>query len=382
MAIPQWEVGTKPLDGGGGPPQQPPSVTLVSTTDLVSPSSGEWYGRSALKTVDGIKVWCYREGTGHSSDDGCIHIRFSDDEGATWSDPDKDLEGNAVTGFPAFPPGSTYPAFGLEPGEPWLYVAPNGDLLLHTWLVHYGMTHLGSWQLRSTDGGLTWGEWEQINFVGLDASIQNNIFSTDDDFTYNGVIYAAARIYTDTTEATAKNIFIKSEDNGTTWQYVSDICSFTDNCQEVGLVYVGNNTIRAVLRRNANDGIRLTKSTNMGQSWAQLSNENAIMTPSGRHRIYTLAQLRGEANWWTDKNLLMCGFKFETPGQSMGRINCVWTSGDSGYSWSAPTLLDISYEDAGYGDLYYNANTGHYYYISYRGTQAEAKITQYEMTVS
>lgn len=352
-----------------------PSVTVTSTATIAS-AAGQWFGRAAVKVLDGVVVLAYYEATHHAANDGELHIRFSDDYGATWSDEDEYLDGSAVTGFPMNPPDADA---GEDAGEPWLMIAPNGDLLLHMWRVDYGVTANGSYQSRSTDGGRTWSTPAAIAFEGTTADLL--IFSTDDDFIYNGVLYAGAREYDDATPTNCKNILIKTEDNGTTWTKVSDISNFTTDTIEVGLEYLGNSTIIAVLRDLNNTYTYKTTSADMGATWAALTDVTATLEASGRHRIYTRSHLRGGENWWQDPVLIMVGFQLMSPGSSQQRRNCIWISQDAGATWTGPEYLDDQSEDAGYGDVFYDPDNNRYVVINYQGALAEATLEQYNLTI-
>ncbi|HJY98180.1 MAG TPA: sialidase family protein [Patescibacteria group bacterium] len=354
------------------------SLNVDSVSTLRS-ATNEWYGRAAVKVKNGVVICCYRHGSHHAVNDGELHIKFSSDYGATWTAEDTFTDSSAVSGFPMNP--STLNA-GEDAGEPWLYLAPNGDLVLHMWRVDYNVSGNGTYQSRSTDGGKTWSTSAQVDFTGIANDSQ--VFATDDDFVYNSVIYAGARIH-DADQNPSESILIKSSDNGTTWEKVSTICANNEGAGgtgawEVGLEYLGNNTIIAELRMQDLTRAYQRVSTDMGATWGALTEMTSQIGIAGRQRVYTRTHLKGESNWWTDRYLIMTGFIHTTAGSSQGRINCIWFSTDAGTTWSNPKRIDVSYEDGGYGDIFYNANTGKYVVISYRGTQAEASLIQYNLT--
>ena len=314
----------------------------------------------------------YYESSAHSVNDGALHVRFSDDYGDTWSDEDKNLAGGAVTGFPMNPPDA---GAGEDAGEPWLMVAPNGDLLIHMWRVDYGVTANGTYQSRSEDGGLTWGTPAVVDFDGIADDAK--VFSTDDNFVSGTVIYAGARQYDDAVPTNCRNIFIKSTDNGATWTYISDISSFTPDTIEVGLEYLGDNNVIAMLRDLAHTASYKAVSSDMGATWGALTNVTGTVGIAGRQRVYTLAHLRGEASWWTDTNLIMVGFVHQVSGNTWSRRNCYWTSADAGANWSGPNYIDAIGEDSGYGDIFYRPSDEKYVIVSNYGTSLEADLVQY-----
>lgn len=100
---------------------------------------------------------------------GVLHARFSTDGGRTWSKEDHCHDGTPVAGFPAFPPGAEPTSGRFEPGEPWTYLAPNGDLVVHSLKDNFNARRWqGTWQMRSHDGGRTWSEFEKIDFEDIE----------------------------------------------------------------------------------------------------------------------------------------------------------------------------------------------------------------------
>lgn len=345
----------------------------VDATSTISSGAGatDWHGRAAIKRRgDGVLVLVYRVASAHDATDGALHIRFSNDNGATWTAADTKIGGGAVSGFPM------NPAVGAEPVEPWLYLAPNGNLVLHMWRVD-GVSD-GTYQSTSTDGGATWGAAARVDFGGIVDD--SKVFATDDDFVLNGVIYAAARVQPSATSRYI--IFIKSTDNGATWSYVSDISPLASFTHEIGLEYVGDNTIVGVMRTGSNNRTYQVKSTDLGLSWSPLLDVSNTVGVSGRHRIYTLAHLRGEANWWADAALIMVGFVLTDPGNSHPRRPAVWLSPDRGAHWSGPHYLAASSEDGGYGDVFYDAGNDQWVVVTYYGLIADADLNQYRLSIA
>ena len=352
----------------------------VDSSATIASQSGQWFGRASMKVRSGVVVLVYREGSHHAVNDGELHIRFSTDYGATWTAEDTFTNGSAVTGFPMNP--STLSA-GEDAGEPWLYLADNGDLILHMWRVDYGVSQNGTYQSVSTDGGATWSSSAAVAFAS--TTDDANMFSTDDDFVSGGVIYAGARIH-GTTQTPSESCLIKSTDDGATWEKVSTICASNEGAAgtgawEVGLEYLGSNTIIAILRM-----VDLTRaykriSTDMGATWGSLTEITSQVGIAGRVRVYTRAHLKGEASWWDDTTLVMVGYVHQTAGSSTSRRNCIWVSKDAGTTWTLPIYIDVTAEDAGYGDMIWNPTTKRYVVVTYQGTQAEAVLKQYNVRV-
>jgi len=361
----------------------PPTVTVDSSKTIAS-EVGQWFGRATIKRLaSGILVLCYREGPSHSTSGLAeIHIRFSDDNGDTWSDEDKYLDDSPITGFPMNPDPRNEDE---EANSPWLYLAPNGNLILHMWRVSYGVSMNGTYQSVSTDGGETWGATSAIDFDGIADDLKT--FSTNDDFVLDGVIYAIAITYLDLGEDEGQASLIKSEDNGANWAKVSTICDFAEGPEgtgacEGGLEYLGNNKIIAVLRHAGAKATLQRFSDDLGQTWGDLKDWQLAFTVCSRHRVYTRAHLKGEANWWEDPVLIMCGFVHTTYGSGFPRRNAIWVSKNRGAAWFGPYYVDDETGDAGYGDLFYDSTNDQYVLVSYQGTVDEAVLEQYNLTIS
>lgn len=352
-----------------GPPV-PASITVNSTTVVVTgEEESNWFGRPAVEVLaDGTVVMVYKRGPSHSNDGSTeIHIRFSDDYGATWTDEDTDLDGDPVSGLPLTRPVAWGAADDLT--EPWLYLAPNGDLLLHVWRYDWGDTSYGHHQCVSSDGGKTWGALAAITVSG--HAEPECIYSTDDHFVYDGTIYAGCSFK----ESTIREGLISSPDNGASWAFVADVAT---GASEIGIEYVGSNTIIAMLRGSDNLVTWRSKSTDMGATWGTKEHYAYRIPASGRHRIWTEKHLKGEADWWTDPRLIMCGFVFT----ESGRRSCLWFSDDAGVNWSNPCYVDDVYEDGGYGDLFYNPITDEIVFMCYGGLTTKADIIQYNISAN
>lgn len=355
-----------------------PSVAISSTSTIGSGGTADWWGRSSVKRrpSDNALVLVYYRATGHADNDGALHIKFSDDDGATWTAQDTDLNGDAVSGFPMNPPDA---AVGQDAGEPWLYVAPNGDLLIHMWRINYVTDADGSYQSRSTDGGETWTTPAAIDFTGITGD--SLIFSTDDDFVYDRVIYAAARVWDDAAQSGGYTIFIKSTNNGGSWEYVSNITAPGSDTQEVGMEYVGNNRIVAMIRDLGNATTTQATSDDLGATWSTTEVTSTVQA-SGRHRIYTRSHLQGLDGWWKDPVLFMVGFELTEPGNTYPRRNAIWISPDRGTTWDGPHYLDTETEDGGYGDIFFDSANGRYVVVTNHGSVTAASLKQYNLTVT
>jgi hypothetical protein len=374
---------------GGGivVPPFDPSVTVNTTTTLGSGGSPDWWGRASIKRRDdGVLILVYRRGSKHEVNDGALHIKFNP-TGAPgdWTAEDTKIGGGAVSGFPMNPSTLTG---GQDAGEPWLMKAPNGDFLIHMWRVDYGVSVGGTWQTRSTDDGESWDTSALVAF-GHPTDPDTQIFATDDDFVFEGVIYAGARIYNHGADGIpSESILVKSANNGTSWAYVSTIMSDAEGesgfegGQEVGLEYIGNDTIIAMIRDNKHTRSYQRMSTNLGATWGTLTNVTSTVGIAARQRVYTLAHVRGEDEWWTDPYLIMVGFEHQDPGDadSLERRNAVWLSHNRGADWDGPHYLNATTDDGGYGDVFWRGGDA-YTVVSYAGSLAAASLIQYDLTI-
>lgn len=371
--------------GGSGAAEEPdefdPDVTVDSITTLASGGgSANWWGRASIKRrpSDNALVMCFYRASAHNTNDGSLYIRFSNNDGTSWTADNTTLGGIPVSGFPMNPPGGG----GLDAGEPWLMVAPSGDLLLHMWRINYGSSMDGSWQSRSTDGGETWSTPTQIDFGG--QANDDIVFSTDDDFVLDDVIYAGARVYSGGADGNPSSvILIKSDDDGATWDTVSTIMVSSEGSsahggQEVGLEYLGDDTIIAMLRDNEGANSYQRMSDDLGAGWGDLVSVTGTVGIAGRQRVYTKAHLKGEANWWEDPKLIMVGFTHSGTGP---RTNKIWLSPDAGETWVA-TAIDTATDDSGYGDVFYDSTHNQWVVVNYYGSIAAASLKQYNLTIT
>lgn len=348
----------------------------VDSDVLVVPNEGSgnyrWYGRSSMRQLsDGTWVHIYNNAAAHTDTRySQLRIQFSDDYGATWTAKDTDLDGNPVSGFPLYPPNAVPSTDPEGPGEGWLIQCPNGDLLISMWHTNgfaAGAAENGMYQSRSTDNGKTWSAPVAVDIQG--TTRENYIFATDDDFVYAGDIYLAAREYAASAESAGTiNILLKSSDNGATWTKISEMNNGdTHPSIEVGIEYVGNNTIIGILRGVDGTGCYgtwLVKSTDMGATWSTPTAPTNLQV-TGRIRIKTRSHAKGKNNWWQDPVLIAHGHRAPNAPACTPRTLTVYISKDFGETWSAYLDLRVQGFDGGYGDFLWNPNTQQYVTMQY-----------------
>ena len=354
---------------------------------VLAAKPGRFFGRCALQQLkDGTWFLVYHE-TGHHfryepakptpTLSGVLHARFTADNGETWSKENRCLDGTAIKGFPAFPPGAGPGNSDFEPGEPWAYLAPNGDLVVHSLKDNFNTRKWdGTWQMRSSDGGRTWTDLEKIDFAGIEHD--EWIWAIDDHFIHEGVVYMGAReVPMPRFWKGMRNLLVKSADNGHTWELVSYVTTEKGITTEQGIEYLGNNTILCVLNSVVRRHTWLTLSHDMGQTWEPLRDIAAQTGIWSRPRIFTAAHVQNESDWWRDSLVLGASNQRTRPGSSFPRRNCLWLSPDRGRNWQV-LHLDDETEDTGYGDMLYDDKSKRFVAILYHGTSTEAVLNQYK----
>jgi hypothetical protein len=330
-------------------PTPPGEPTINETGDIVFYDGPNWNGRTNVKRMkDGNYILVYMDSTAHHiNTNSRAMVRFSR-EGTYWTEQNTYFDGTAITPFA--PPASG----NSGAGESWTYIAPNGTVIIHTWRCDYNVYNGGTYQWHSNDHGKTWTSDGQVSFAGI--TNQNQVFSTDDDFVYRGVIYAGARQYAPgvlVQDDGIKSMFIKNENNGAVgdWEWVSDITDYvTHPTNEVGLAYVGGSRIVAILRGTPYGSTYRGVSDDFGLSWTITDITSGPFAVSGRHRLKSRAYLQGRIDYWNDPVWICTGF-VATTGEAHPRRNCIWVSKDRCETFSGPLWLDVEGEDGGYNDM-------------------------------
>jgi hypothetical protein len=349
-------------------------------------SGGDWTGRSSLQeAANGVLVAAFREGSDHTVNDGEIFLRFSDDDGDTWTARNVYTDAGAIT-FTGYPNTDTEPADLLGPGEPWIIRMPNDDLCLYCWSADYNTTERGTWMTRSTDNGKTWSSYSQVDWDSATTGVDNDlVFGTDDHYVNpdDGLLYVAARIYSDQSGTSKRIAVYTSSDNGATYDFVSYLSAFTDNCNECGMTYLGSGNTLALLRINDNsETYKVTSSDDWSTPSALTAYSSTLGLVFSRARIYSVDQLIGNADWEDDPRLVVVGFRADNPGASSERTNGLLYSHDQGTSWRF-WPLDVNNFEGGYGDIAYNSARQEIVCHNYTGTAYTAASTyQYNLPLA
>jgi len=324
----------------------------VSQQTLFSGSGSEdWLGRTVF-VDDGSKwVLVYRQAANHCCDTAAVmHIRFSTNEGASWTNADTFTNGSAVTGAP-FSRHSTNAV-----ADPVLMKAPNGDLLLHVGEVNSGGNPMGAYQYRSTDGGATWTDEGLINN-------DTEIYSGQDYTTVDNDLYAIFWKDAGSDGAPYQTLLYKSTDNGITWALVSPIT--TSGTDEGGIEYVGSNTLLVVLRDTPASKTYQRISTDLGQTWGTQTDISSSVGVLQRPRMRIFSD---------EPNRVYLYGRDQLAGND---YTVLYYTDNNGSTWSLKFYPDTtSYADTGYSDVLKQTD-GDFYMLSYGGTSGTSSIKEY-----
>lgn len=228
-----------------------PQFTLVSSEplDLALPGD-DWAGRVVVWLLaNGTLVMWHRSSKGHADDPtATCCIRFSTDDGNTWSDANTFTDGEPVSGMPIM----AHEGFTLQGIQGCQ--APGGPLLTTINEKDAG----GTWLYRSTDNGASWSVVTQ--FGGLIGA---------DPFMVKGSrVYMPVRSYetADGSHPHEQEVWV-SDDNGLTFEHLSTIMA--DDGNEIALLDLGGTSILAIVRNAWNTGTpHVFRSDDDGETWA------------------------------------------------------------------------------------------------------------------
>lgn len=325
----------------------------------------DWYGRCTIAVLDESRwIMALRSGLDHINwgTRDAIHILTSSDEGRTWGGLNQWFDKSPVGGFP-FEDGHTHSETGL-------YRMPNGELILQCWRTGFSS---GTRQFRSADEGKSWSvDLDQLHVAEVDGANGSLAIGTQNGFAdpdFPDTVYMAFQYFH--CQGRSGTFLAVTEDNGRSYCFQSWISPLApENTSgslaafEPAIEYLGDRTIIAVLRDNAGrTGTFQTKSTDMGQSFAPLSDISDQVDGGAPLGMWQRARLFKESNpsfqYGNRRDYAagegrLWGFGVHSIGGGYTRKPCAYWSDSDGETWSGPELLHgpmYPGTDAGYGDM-------------------------------
>lgn len=222
--------------------------------------SKDWLGRPSLLNNDDVWILVFRQAQRHGLDPrSTLHIRFSQDEGITWTSKDTFLDGLPVRGFPIVAHHSFDTNFDVSEGT--LVKTQHGNLLL--FVREEGPPQNGTYVWRSNDRGASWKDEGRINddntllMGGQAVPVEADLYATfwvDENADY---------------EPPFKTVLYKSPDYGKSWIHISNVT--LSGTVESALAYLGGNEFLVILTDDAaGEKTYMRKSGDLGKSWGEL----------------------------------------------------------------------------------------------------------------
>jgi Neuraminidase (sialidase) len=285
-------------------------------------ASGQGYFPVALRLQDGRIAVVMRGGGPHLSIHGRLDMVFSSDEGKTWSKP------TVVLDSP------------LDDRNPALGQAADGAIVVAFWRTanyddqgrYNEKLHkpVNTWVTRSTDGGKSWSEAQQIDVSNISwGSPYGKMITLPDGAMlmsmYGGAAASAPR-------TSGASYLCRSTDNGKTWQRFSTIAS---GYNETGIARLGNGDLLAALRSDKPQDVSISRSTDGGKTWST----PAVVTPANVHPADLLPLPDGRV-------LITCGYRV---GPTFG-VCALLSDANATFNWKNHFTLidDATNRDCGY----------------------------------
>lgn len=337
-------VAAPPQMLGGSPLNHFTQVTAASNL-FTSSAPLDWLGWVGMADLGTHWIAGYQQreqhqvaGTGFG-----WRMRFSDDEGATWSDVGTFIDDGAVTGIPE----------GV--GTQYFIVAPNGDVLFlaDDEVNTFPYAHL---VYRSSDGGKTW--------VSAASGIPDAHLRIQAGYgcVVDGVIYVPMHKFASQPNNVApwdQEVWISS-DNGMSWSIRGSVPWVGVSGDEFSIIDTGGTNMIAVCRDYSNAATYINTSSDMGATWSQPT----AVPDIGVVQMGRIKHFAGGLMMFGRERSKTAGVVYTT----------VWYSTDGGVTWCRKFRADTTaYSDAGYCDVLERSD-GKYYIMTYGGNVGAANI--------
>jgi hypothetical protein len=331
-----------------------PVFTRISAKSLWSSTApADWLGRPMLCDNDGTWIALYRQSIDHGTSDAGVqfHLRFSADEGATWSNVDTLVGGAALTGAPF-----VNHATNTNQTDGIIMRAPNGDLLVQ---IYEKPGAAGTYQYRSIDDGATW-----VDEGRIVAATPTVIIGGQDHAIVGADMYITV-MYDPNGDGSHPHTsaLYKSSDNGATWTKQGDIDTGIDT-SENAIISTGGNNMLVVQKDISFAKTYQYTSTDLGATWSARSEIQSQVSILNRPRLK-----------YDGSRLLLTGRDYIS---ATSFFTVVYASTDNGATWGSKFYPDLpgDYQDGGYCD-WLKRTDGKYYMLSYAGLTTVADIKEY-----
>jgi hypothetical protein len=286
-------------------------------------ASGQGYFPVALRLQDKRIAVVMRGGGPHLSINGRLDMVFSSDEGKSWSKP------KVVVDSP------------VDDRNPALGQAADGAIVVAFWRTaryddqgRYAPSldkPVNTWVTRSSDGGNSWSEAQQIDVSDIKWASPYGKMITLSDGTMLMSMYGGVPASDDKSKGSASYIY-RSADNGKTWQRFSTIAN---GYNETAIARLFNGDLLAALRSEKPQDVSLARSTDGGKTWS----EPVVVTPANVHPADLLPLPDGRV-------LMACGYRV---GPTFG-VRALISSVDGKFDWQNHFTLvdDATNRDCGY----------------------------------
>jgi len=244
--------------GGGSFTVYGPIVEVGTRNGFMTGTGYKSFPGMALDTINHTARLhlVYRSGGAHNSNDAVLAYKYSDDEGATWSDP-----GTAQI--------LITPSAGDDIRDPFIIVSSTGRVVI-------GYDYMTPWNgspatftvriIYSDNGGASWSSPYTIP----DTAAGNEVAGTSQPIQLNDGTLVIFGNVNDTAGGVLYSVLWKSTDDGATWGTQTDVAKniAVREYAEPQARLLANGTIVCLLRSDNNQHTWRTVSSDDGATWS------------------------------------------------------------------------------------------------------------------